>query len=311
MIARTAFFLMILTSGAMAQGLNFPGNANLQTEQVIPLDSYDLPVGIWEDGMIPTRKVEGQLTRQAWRIAAPALTTLQLLRPLREQLRNDRYQVIFECQTEACGGFDFRFAIDTLPPPDMRVSIGDFRFLTAERVTGDGTEYVTLLVSRTALAGFVEVTQIAPVGAEALVMGADAPPLRGIGTSPDASLVEQLDRTGRAVIADLVFQTGSAQLGDGDFPALQALADYLLLDPDRRVALVGHTDSAGGLEANIALSKRRAASVLERLVADHGVPRRQVEAEGVGYLAPIASNATETGREANRRVEVVVTSFSE
>ena len=43
-------------------------------------------------------------------------------------------------------------------------------------------------------------------------------------------------------------------------------------------------------------------------MSDYGVPRRQLEAEGMGYLAPIASNLTEDGREANRRVEVIVTS---
>jgi OOP family OmpA-OmpF porin len=74
------------------------------------------------------------------------------------------------------------------------------------------------------------------------------------------------------------------------------------------VALVGHTDSSGTLGGNIALSKQRAGSVLERLVSDYGANRRQLEAEGMGYLSPIANNLTETGREANRRVEVIITS---
>jgi len=71
---------------------------------------------------------------------------------------------------------------------------------------------------------------------------------------------------------------------------------------------VGHTDAEGSLDGNIALSRRRAASVLERLVTAYQVDRRQMEAQGMGYLAPIASNLTEEGREANRRVEVIVTS---
>ena len=88
--------------------------------------------------------------------------------------------------------------------------------------------------------------------------------------------------------------------------SLQALAAFLRADPARRVTLVGHTDTVGALDRNIALSKRRAASVLERLVSAHGVPRAQIAAEGMGYLAPIASNLTPEGREANRRVEVVL-----
>ena len=93
------------------------------------------------------------------------------------------------------------------------------------------------------------------------------------------------------------------------FDSLQALADYLANAPDLQVALVGHTDSSGPLDVNIALSKRRAGSVLERLVSDYGVARKQLEAQGMGYLAPVASNLTQQGRDANRRVEVIITSI--
>ena len=306
-----AGILSVTAMMAEAQTLQFPSNASLQAETFSPLDSYVMPTGIWEQGAMPTEVVEGQLTRQAWRIAAASLTTLQLLRPLREQLRNDGYRVIFECQTEACGGFDFRFAVDTLPPPAMQINIGDFRFLAAQRDTDEGAEYLNLFVSRTAQAGFVQVTRVAPVSPESVV---PAPLATASAAAPESApttqsgLAAQLDSVGHAVLGDLTFETGSSQLGAGVFASLQALADYLLANPDRTVALVGHTDAEGTLENNIALSKRRAGSVLERLVADYGVNRRQLEAEGMGYLSPIASNLTEAGREANRRVEVIDTS---
>ena len=306
---RHALALLLLASPAAAQTLQFPSNATLTREEVIALDSYAMPTDIWADGAVPFQVVEGQITRQAWRIAAPSLTTLQILRPLREQLRNDRFRIIFECQTEACGGFDFRFEVDTFPPPEMRINLGDFRFLAAERLSAEGPEYLALFVSRTAQSGFVEVTHVAPATqAPAPITSAQAEPLRSLGATPDADLEQQLDTIGRSVLADLTFETGSAQLGAGDYASLQALADYLLKYPQRTVALVGHTDASGGLDGNIALSKRRAASVLERLVTDYDVPRRQLAAEGMGYLSPIASNLTEDGREANRRVEVIITS---
>ena len=110
------------------------------------------------------------------------------------------------------------------------------------------------------------------------------------------------------MLGDLTFETGSSDLGAGDFASLRALADYLAERPGRRVTLVGHTDSSGSLEGNIALSKRRAGSVMDRLIRDYGVARRQIDAQGIGYLAPIANNLTETGREQNRRVEVIMTS---
>ncbi len=309
MILRALAILLALAGAAEAQSLQFPSNATLMREEATPLDSYVVPTGIWENGVLPSLTAEGQTVRQAWRIAAPSLTTLQILRPLREQLRNDRFRILFECQTEACGGFDFRFAIDTFPPPEMRINIGDFRYLAAERQGADGMEYLTLLVSRTAQAGFVEVTYVSPATEVAMpVVGVTAEPLRALGTLPDDGLAGQLETIGRSVLTDLTFDIGSAQLGAGRFASLDALANYLSRNPDRTVALVGHTDASGPLDTNIALSKRRAASVLERLVSDYGVPRRQLAAEGMGYLAPVASNLTEEGREANRRVEVIITS---
>ncbi len=312
MIRICAVCLALAWSEAQAQTLDFPSNASLQAEVVRDADSYVLPLGIWDRGEMPTRTVEGRVTLQAWRIEAASLTTLQLVRPLREQLRNDRYRIIFECQTEACGGFDFRFGIETLPPPEMRINIGDFRFLAAERTGADGPEYLTVLTSRTTQAGFVQIAHVGPIVEDAEpIAAAQAAPLRAFGTTPDATLAEQIEQVGRVVLADLSFPTGSAQLAEGEYASLQALADYLSNAPERRVALVGHTDSSGALTANIALSKRRAASVLERLVSAYGVDRAQLEAEGMGYLAPIASNLTEEGREANRRVEVIVTSTQE
>lgn len=312
MIRYAAALLVFSTVVAQAQTLDFPSNASLETQVVNPAASYVMPLGIWDRGEMPVQTVEGQITQQAWRIEAASLTPLQIVRPLREQLRNDRYRILFECQTEACGGFDFRFAVDTLPPPEMRINIGDFRFLSAQRTGADGPEYLTLFISRTATAGFVQITHVGPLDTESPpIAEASAPPTRGFDASTQASLVEELEQSGRAVLADLAFETGSAQLAEGEYASLQALSDYLAEFPERTVALVGHTDSAGGLDANIALSKRRAASVLERLVADYAADRRRLEAQGMGYLSPLATNLTAQGRETNRRVEVIITSTQE
>jgi OOP family OmpA-OmpF porin len=86
------------------------------------------------------------------------------------------------------------------------------------------------------------------------------------------------------------------------------LAQFLKANTGLRVALVGHTDAVGSLDSNIALSKARAQSVAQVLIRDYSIPQSQVEAEGMGYLAPVASNLARQGREANRRVEVVLLS---
>jgi len=73
-----------------------------------------------------------------------------------------------------------------------------------------------------------------------------------------------------------------------------------------RIALVGHTDTVGALDSNIALSQARAEAVRTRLVEEHGVAPERIEAHGIGFLAPRASNRSEAGRDSNRRVEAVV-----
>lgn len=315
------FVLCWLAGAAGALDLRLPGNAALMREVVTEVGHLDLPVGATVEGWLPSEPREGQVTEQAWRIEAAQLTTLQILAPLREQLVADGWDVLFECATEACGGFDFRRAVAVMPPPEMFVNLGDFRWLSAT----NGDEAVGLMVSRSEAAGFVQVTRVGPPQvagslasvAEPDLQGPDlqGPDLQGPdlqGPRPAAPAPEGLGATletlGRVVLGDLTFETGSAQLAAGEFASLAALAGYLADNPGRRVALVGHTDAEGSLDANIALSKRRAGSVLERLVAEYGVARQQVTAEGMGYLAPLASNLTPEGREANRRVEAILLS---
>ncbi|NBC95095.1 MAG: OmpA family protein, partial [Deinococcus-Thermus bacterium] len=121
----------------------------------------------------------------------------------------------------------------------------------------------------------------------------------------EARLTAGLEADGHAVLWDLDFRTGETALGPGPFGSLDALAAYLRARPEVRVVLVGHTDAEGALAANVDLSRRRARAARDRLVADHGIAPGRLSAEGVGYLAPIASNASPEGRERNRRVEVV------
>ena len=296
-----------------AQVLRLPDHAQEITSEAVAPDSYALPVGPYGDGDIPVRVVEGRVTRTTWRIPTQGITTLQVLDPLRAQLVEAGYEVLFECEARACGGFDFRFGTEVLPTPDMYVNLVDFRFLSARMGTGS---HVGLLVSRTEAAGFVQLIHVAPAGTApagpaAAPKAADLPGSAPATVQGDApSLGRALFEQGHVVLSDLAFETGSSDLGADEFASLAALAAFLAEDPARRVALVGHTDTVGSLDRNIELSRARAASVLERMATLHGIDRGQLAAEGAGYLAPRASNATEAGREANRRVEAVLLSGS-
>lgn len=294
--------------------LDFPGRPDLSAEVIRNPDSYMLPVGPWSGGEMPTLEVTGRVVQQAWRLRAPGLTTLQILRPLRKQLVESGFELLLDCDGRNCGGFDFRFGTRVLPAPDMFVDLFDYRFVSARKGSGGTAQYLSVLVSRSAGTGYVQVIHVTPETSEAGQIRASGKPRSAdtgatAGTGADGaaeSLSRTLETSGYAILGDLEFETGSAQLGSGPFGSLATLAGFLRDRPSRRIALVGHTDSVGSLESNIALSRRRAEAVARRLIDAHGVAAEKLEARGVGYLAPVASNLTEPGRDANRRVEAVV-----
>lgn len=296
---------LVSPAAAEAPELAFPAPARQTARYQDPATTLGLAIGRWtEAGGVPMRQEDGALDQMAWRIDAEGLATLALMAPLRAQLEEAGWRVIFACASDACGGFDFRYAIPLLPEPEMHVDLGDYRYLAAEK----GAEVLSLMVSRSSAAGFVQLTVLSPMPLPptvqvAPVAAAPLPPVPQAGT-----LVARLETSGAQVLEDLVFASGAADLVEGDYASLAELASYLATHPDRQVALVGHTDASGSLAANVALSRRRAESVRARLIAYPGVAAAQVIAEGVGFLAPRASNLTPEGRTANRRVEVMLTS---
>ena len=104
---------------------------------------------------------------------------------------------------------------------------------------------------------------------------------------------------------ELLFDSGGATLKAGAERALDNLAQFLRKYPDRDIAIEGFTDSMGSKEVNQRLSERRAEAVKDALVS-RGIESRRIDARGYGPSFPIASNATETGRQLNRRVEIVI-----
>ncbi len=108
----------------------------------------------------------------------------------------------------------------------------------------------------------------------------------------------------------VLFDVGKADLKPEAAPSVAALAERLLADASIVLAEVqGHTDDTGTLGVNMELSRRRAQTVLEALV-ERGVPRERLRARGYAALRPVATGTDEASRQANRRVEVVVTDRS-
>jgi outer membrane protein OmpA-like peptidoglycan-associated protein len=313
-MALIAITPLVLAAPAMALTLDFPAPAVISAQQTAPSTTHMLATGPWAATGLPGQTISGAVDQIAYRIAGSDLSTLSLLTVLRMQIESDGFKIIYTCETAACGGFDFRYALHVLPEPGMHVDLGDFRYLSAQRTGAKGIEAISLLVSRSSNAGFVQVTQaggtVTVPQVTTSTKSPDAPiaPVAPVAVAAPTELGPRLEFGGAIALDDLVFASGAATLAAGEYASLADLAQYLKANPTRIIAIVGHTDASGGLAANIALSRKRAQSVRQALVDGLGVPGGQVQAEGVGYLSPRASNLTDTGRTQNRRVEVMLTS---
>jgi OOP family OmpA-OmpF porin len=120
-----------------------------------------------------------------------------------------------------------------------------------------------------------------------------------------AALLADLDRVGHTVLRGVLFDTDRDVVKPESEPALTEIAKLLRDNPRMTAFIVGHTDMSGDFEHNLDLSNRRAAAVVQALVADHGISADRLTPRGVGPLAPVASNDSEEGRALNRRVELV------
>jgi outer membrane protein OmpA-like peptidoglycan-associated protein len=106
-------------------------------------------------------------------------------------------------------------------------------------------------------------------------------------------------------LGDVLFDTGKADLNPGAARKLDQLAQFLTEHPDRRVQIDGFTDSVGADSYNQDLSQRRADAVKFAL-RSRGIDSTRIVSQGYGKEFPVASNADASGRQLNRRVEIVI-----
>ncbi|HET7609028.1 MAG TPA: OmpA family protein [Gammaproteobacteria bacterium] len=141
----------------------------------------------------------------------------------------------------------------------------------------------------------------------------------GVGAYMDrqeARLRAELERTGVSVTrngdnitlnmpGNITFAFGSADLNASFYDVLNSVSMVLAEFDQTVIEIAGHTDSVGTEAANQALSERRAASVASYL-GTRNVRTDRIITVGAGETRPIATNDTDAGRQANRRVELTL-----
>lgn len=102
----------------------------------------------------------------------------------------------------------------------------------------------------------------------------------------------------------ITFEAGNSSVSLSSESTLLRVAQLLKASPDRQIKIAGHTDNSGNAETNLVLSRQRAQSVADFLLA-RGIGREQLVVQGYGPTKPRFDNSTESGRAKNRRIEFI------
>lgn len=107
-------------------------------------------------------------------------------------------------------------------------------------------------------------------------------------------------------VLDIQFEIDQDEMQREMKEKLAVLATFMKKYPFNSAVIEGHTDNVGTDEYNLNLSQRRADSVVEYLVREHGIARSRLTAVGYGETSPLADNASEEGKRMNRRIDAVI-----
>ncbi len=128
----------------------------------------------------------------------------------------------------------------------------------------------------------------------------------------DAGKLKVKIQDGRMVVelaSDVLFDSGSAELSEGGLAAIREVAGVLASIPDRTFQVEGHTDddpiATHQYPSNWELASGRALTVVKAMVAA-GMPSERISAASYAWFRPVASNDSDEGKAANRRIEIVV-----
>jgi len=249
-------------------------------------EEYYLPLGKFGVEPPKEQRLEGKYTSIFYYFPADR-STLEVMRNYEQALAKAGFKVLFQCTQAECtagsGAFKRSRTLGSIYP-------GDSRYLAAKLSRPAGDVYAAVHIRPEQV--YLDVLEVA--GMEEKMITIDA-----------ATMAGDIVRSGHASIYGILFDTDKADLKPESDAALKEIVKLLKDNPTLRLHVVGHTDSTGSLEHNMALSGRRAEAVTKMLTTKYGVATNRLRAHGIGPIAPVATNRTEEGKALNRRVELV------
>lgn len=274
--------------------IDLPSSAKLVASDQSDTKNISLALSSWDREIgISRLNITGKTVTNVYQIDGTSLTLDQMFKPIIDDLENKKFSVELYCNTQVCGGFNFRKNLEIFKPPFMLINVANYSVVTAKK---DNTA-VSLIASKLGTTIYLQVVSIG-INENDLIQ----PDIKSETNSFNFTLINE----GAIVLDDLIYRSGSSTLGDGPFNSLLELARFLKSTPTASIILVGHSDSTGELSQNIELSKNRAQAVADRLINSHSIDQSRISAEGIGFLSPKTNNSTEISRKKNRRVEAVL-----
>jgi outer membrane protein OmpA-like peptidoglycan-associated protein len=246
-----------------------------------------------------TLALEGRVTKITYE-APRDRSTLEVFRSYETALRNAGFDLLFLCQNEQCGGRNFNHAVVAYNA-EFGDNYADQRYLAGKLQSPQGDIYVSLYTARNTTAGGAMRNRVYTQ----LDIVKSRPMQQGMVTVDAGQMSREIANNGRVALYGIHFESGQARIRQESGPMLREIGRLLQGQPNLRLIIVGHTDNVGALDYNMDLSRKRAKEVQKALEKAFGIHKDRLDAAGVGFLAPVASNRTEEGRAANRRVELI------
>ncbi len=252
--------------------------------------------------------LEGKITRIAYMVPRER-SSLEVMRNYQAALEKAGLKTLYSCGKEACGEslgdfwlpakLDRNFLKSGDADGAFRYGSREPRYLLASGTSPDGSPLhvaVYVVSPREDYEGgaYLEIVEGKPMETGKVAVTLNA-----------ADMAKGIASEGKVAVYGVYFDTGKAEVKPESRTALGEMAKLLQQDPKLKVFVVGHTDNQGELAHNLALSQKRAESVVKALADGYKVDVRRLSPKGVASYAPLASNRGDAGRQKNRRVELV------
>ncbi|HBE92860.1 MAG TPA: hypothetical protein DDW55_10150 [Gammaproteobacteria bacterium] len=237
-------------------------------------------------------QVEGRVRLIAYK-APNGASISEVYRSYRRKLEDAGFRIVYKCYDKECGGPAFADSVPVLPLPKMVVDPLNYRYISASKFSGgQQTDAIVLISQDSSQQLRIQLTVVESGELKQKMVTAE-------------EMLQGLAENGHIALYGIYFDPGKVELKAESRPVLDEIARLMRAQKNLKVILVGHTDNKGTYNHNINLSDQRARAIVKTLISEYSIASNRLRSNGVGYLAPVASNLLEEGRTLNRRVELV------